>query len=891
MEIDNSMLYEYQKKVLENSKLNYLYPLDTGTGKTLIALHHYYMYAKNKRLLVVAPAAKIKEKGWDREIDKFKNYYGVSDINYQTVSYQSLHKINLSDISNTFLILDECHYIKNYKAKRSKEILKITKKVFGFIGLSATIASNGWVDTVNYFLMFAIYKNAREFLKKHAIYEMIDYGKVKVNQIIGWREENILKSIFDKVSAPMLKKEDCLDLPPIVFTDIYLKKSKDYEIIKKDRVHNDIVYDTMPKLISGLRLNGNLKDKIEYLKMIRESNEENIIIFYNFQAEYELIKSEFEKSKIDIDYEVRGGINKLPEYGEFERLHKTVTLVQIQAGGTGIELTYGNLIVLFSPTWSYQDYEQALGRAYRNGQNKKVTVYKFIVEDTIDSDVYKALEHKKDFTEKLFLKKQEGMEMNNTGTEKIIEPGENVTKNRHKYVGGSDLPALLNISNYKTQYELAKEKAGLCPVDFKGNEYTRYGQLLEPLIRDYINSTYGTNFKENTNIDEENHIRSNTDGLDPEQELLLEVKTNNGEKEDLTEYIVQIQLYLYQFGIDSCYLAQYKRPESFYKGTDFDIQNSEEYFDTEFDPENLDISLIEKDENLIKYILDEIRLFWTRVNYLIENPNASEGEYYTCTKIGVYDQKAYLKTMSNIEKLNMKLEKMKEIKEKLEQEKEILYAIMDTFNFKNITTDKFSIVKIPATVNKTFDTKKFQSEHKDLYEQYLKEIEKKGHIRISEIKKENTMKIAEKVSERKVIQKSIEKKTEKETEKKTAKINKNSGWEPLEFERKMDKWIAAKNKKINSVTNERYSVYRPEKSTIRVVQNRNSENCIIDFEFNKEDMSVKLKDDSNFDKTIPVNFEDFNRIIRAMPVWVMLDNIPDENTGNEANSENNEESE
>ena len=158
----------------------------------------------------------------------------------------------------------------------------------------------------------------------------------------------------------------------------------------------------------------------------------------------------------------------------------------------------------------------------------------------------------------------------------------------------------------------------------------------------------------------------------------------------------------------------------------------------------------------------------------------------------------------------------------------IAYGIFQ-FNFKNITTDKFSIVKIPATVNKTFDTKKFQSEHKDLYEQYLKETEKKGHIRISEIKKENTMKIAEKVSEKKVTQKPIENKTEKKTE----KINKNSDWEPLEFERKMDRWIAAKNKKINSVTNERYSVYRPEKNTIRVVQNKNSKNCIIDFEFNK----------------------------------------------------------
>ena len=128
MKIDNRMLYDYQKEVLESSNKNYIYPLDTGTGKTLIALHHYLKYAEGKKLLIVAPAAKVKEKGWDKEIDKFKHYYGVSDINYQTVSYQSLHKINLSDISNTFLIMDECHYIKNYKAKRSKEILKITKK-------------------------------------------------------------------------------------------------------------------------------------------------------------------------------------------------------------------------------------------------------------------------------------------------------------------------------------------------------------------------------------------------------------------------------------------------------------------------------------------------------------------------------------------------------------------------------------------------------------------------------------------------------------------------------------------------------------------------------------------------------------------------------------------
>ena len=255
--------------------------------------------------------------------------------------------------------------------------------------------------------------------------------------------------------------------------------------------------------------------------------------------------------------------------------------------------------------------------------------------------------------------------------ENKTEPGENVTKNRHKYVGGSDLPALLNISAYKTQYELALEKAGIRPTEFKGNEYTRYGQLLEPLIRDYINNAYGTNFKEDTNTNEEHHIRSNCDGLDKEQGLLLEVKTNNGKKEDLTEYIVQIQLYLHQFGIENCYLAQYTRPSDFYSGIDYGVHNADEYFNINFDSDSLEVSLVEKDEKLTTHILKEIELFWQRVDWLKANPAATEGEYYTCMKIGVYDQKFYLNTMTNVEKLEAKLEKMEETKAKLKQEKEI----------------------------------------------------------------------------------------------------------------------------------------------------------------------------------------------------------------------------
>lgn len=406
--IDNRMLYGYQKEVLESSSKNYLYPLDTGTGKTLIGLHHYLKYAEGKKLLIVAPAAKVKEKGWEREITKITEYYQLSPIIYQIISYESLHKVDVSDLSNTYIIFDECHYAKNYKAKRSKLALKISRLAYGFVLLSATPASNGWIDTVNYFVMMGLYPNSTRMLRENAIYEEQYFGITKVRKIASWKNERLLKALFNRISSRALKKEECLELPGITFEWVHFKESKAYRTIKKDRIYENELYDTMSKLIAGLRLNTNMQDKLNYLKMLKESTEDNILIFYNFEKEYEEI------SKIlKVDYVVKGGKYNIPEHSEFKKIKNTVTLVQIQAGAAGIELQYCNTVIFFTPTWSYQNYEQALGRAFRNGQKNKVTVYRFRTDRTIEEDVYEALEQKKDFTEQLFLRKLGDVQLKN----------------------------------------------------------------------------------------------------------------------------------------------------------------------------------------------------------------------------------------------------------------------------------------------------------------------------------------------------------------------------------------------------------------------------------------------------------------------------------------------
>src|SRR5690625_893852 len=190
----------------------------------------------------------------------------------------------------------------------------------------------------------------------------------------------------------------------------------------------------------------------------------------------------------------------------------------------------------------------------------------------------------------------------------------NVTENRHLYVGGSDVPVVLGLSKFKTQYELAQNKTGIVKSDFKGNEYTAFGHAMEPQIREYINLTTDYNFVETNTIDEGNRVRANTDGVDHDKKTLLEIKTH-GANPTMDVYKVQMQLYMFANDLEQGLLALYHRPDD---------------FNLDFDSDRLKTVMIKRDNQLIYHILKEIELFWHRVDWLTANPDANEWEYNNC---------------------------------------------------------------------------------------------------------------------------------------------------------------------------------------------------------------------------------------------------------------------
>ena len=62
-------------------------------------------------------------------------------------------------------------------------------------------------------------------------------------------------------------------------------------------------------------------------------------------------------------------------------------LLSSKAGGCGLNLIGGNRLVLFDPDWNPANDKQAAGRVWRDGQKKRVFVYRFLSSGTIEEKV------------------------------------------------------------------------------------------------------------------------------------------------------------------------------------------------------------------------------------------------------------------------------------------------------------------------------------------------------------------------------------------------------------------------------------------------------------------------------------------------------------------------
>lgn len=294
-----------------------------------------------------------------------------------------------------------------------------------------------------------------------------------------------------------------------------------------------------------------------------------------------------------------------------------------------------------------------------------------------------------------------------------------VTVDRDKFIGGSDISAIMGISPFKTRWQLLLEKAGLAKGEFSGNKNTEFGNEMEPKIRDYVNSLYFTDFEPNQVI--VGDFRGNTDGFNGK--CVLEIKTTSqiyDNVDDYTVYLVQLVKYMEANKVKNGLLAVYERPED---------------YNLEFDPERLYI--YETDAEVYKYLLEqvnaEIDRFRADLKRLKENPLLCEEDF----------QPNELVALSNkVMTLENRMAEYKQIEAEYKAMKDNLYKAMQEHNVKSWQTwngvriTRVDEVKATVTTVTELDEEALRENDPEIYNKYLKEKQvktssRKGSVRIT----------------------------------------------------------------------------------------------------------------------------------------------------------------
>lgn len=389
---------------------NVVMAADVGLGKTIMALEHAKRNGAT-HIVVIAPASKVRTGDWQREIVEY-----LGDIKHDVVSYEMFSKRYLEFLSeDTTLIIDECHFVCNATAKRSRAVIKVARLARQWIMLSATPLPNGWRSAETYSILTGLVNNKTGFVNRFVI---IDRSK-GFPLILGYREKDFLDQWWATIARPLVRTGDLI-LPsqsiathavmPTKLTKIYAKAVKERYVDYDGEID---MLDSPSKLFATLRQLPT-PARVDALQSIVESTDENIVVFYNFNVErngvIEMLAKNFKERTI---YEQSGHRSELPTREQWGNLQSSVTLVQYQSGSQAIELTYASVTVYLSPCTSYANYEQSKGRTRRNGQAKTTLFYHVATEGSLDKHIWGILKTKRDFSTSMFQKTLDILSTNN----------------------------------------------------------------------------------------------------------------------------------------------------------------------------------------------------------------------------------------------------------------------------------------------------------------------------------------------------------------------------------------------------------------------------------------------------------------------------------------------
>jgi SNF2 family DNA or RNA helicase len=315
------------------------------------------------------------------------------------------------------VIFDESHRIKSPGGKASMFAKHFRKQECQILALTGTPMPHSPLD---------IYAQARavepelfgtSFVKFRSRFAIM--GGFEGRQVVDYRDLDILHDTFYS-RAHRVCKGDVLDLPPTTHVtltcDLPIKALKIYKELENEMIAEvgSGIVTAANALVKLLRLqqvaSGYVKDedgkyhqvhdeKAELLSDLLQDipADEPVVVFVVFRSDIDAIKKVCESKAVSRTYSELSG--ECDDHEAWKAGKTSVLIAQIQAGAEGVNLVRACYNIYYGVGTSLGRYLQSLARSDRSGQTRPVTYYHLVANGTVDVQVRKALEQKRDIVE------------------------------------------------------------------------------------------------------------------------------------------------------------------------------------------------------------------------------------------------------------------------------------------------------------------------------------------------------------------------------------------------------------------------------------------------------------------------------------------------------------
>ncbi len=218
-----------------------------------------------------------------------------------------------------------------------------------------------------------------------------------------------------------VKKDQVLDLPPLTYVDapatMYGYQNQVYRQLERDMV----AVLKSGEVSAGLKItqlvrlqqvcggfvvddDGNIsrvgRAKVRRVRALVRACEKPVVVFCKYREEIaqvaEALAGDVGSIAI-IDGKTRK--TRTDVLSRFQRGEIDVLIAQVRTGGVGVDLFRSHNAIIYSTTFSFIDFEQAIARLHRHGQTHEVKVFLVYVEDSVDRGIFEAIIYKRKVSE------------------------------------------------------------------------------------------------------------------------------------------------------------------------------------------------------------------------------------------------------------------------------------------------------------------------------------------------------------------------------------------------------------------------------------------------------------------------------------------------------------